>query len=101
MTSRDFCFWLQGFFELMDPKSMDEKQTDLVKRHLALVFKHEIDPSYGDQAHQDELNALHGAVDKEEFKKKLAGKLEKIKQSDTTEGSYAVYCGHERPLIRC
>ncbi len=46
MTSRDYIYWLQGFFELTDVKTLDEKQTDLIKRHLALVFKHEIDPSY-------------------------------------------------------
>jgi hypothetical protein len=30
-----------------------------VRRHLALVFKHEIDPSAGGAAHQAELNAIH------------------------------------------
>ena len=45
MTSRDFCFWLQGFFELSNEKFLDEKQTNLVKQHLAMVFVHEIDPS--------------------------------------------------------
>lgn len=59
MTSRDFCYWLQGLFELQNPKSLDENQTDLVRRHLALVFKHEIDPSYGDRNHQRELEQIH------------------------------------------
>ena len=59
MTSRDFCFWLQGFYELNDPKTLDAEQTKLVKAHLNLVFKHEIDPSMGDQAHQDSLNDIH------------------------------------------
>lgn len=59
MTSRDFCFWLQGYFELHGPKTLDEKETDLVRRHLALVFKHEIDPSTGDSEHQQELNQVH------------------------------------------
>ena len=26
-------------------KTFDEKQTEMIKRHLALVFKHEIDPT--------------------------------------------------------
>ena len=59
MTSRDFCYWLQGLFEIGDPKTLDEKQTDLVKRHLAMVFKHEIDPAAGPPAHQQELDELH------------------------------------------
>lgn len=60
MTSRDFCFWLQGFFELSNEKYLDEKQTNLVKQHLAMVFVHEIDPSMPnkklDQIHAAEIN---------------------------------------------
>ena len=63
MTSRDFCYWLQGLFELDSPKDINEKQTELIKKHLNLVFKHEIDPSYGDQTHQDELNKIHNRFD--------------------------------------
>ena len=46
MTSRDFAYWLQGFFELSDITTLDEKQTELIKRHLNMVFIHEIDPSF-------------------------------------------------------
>lgn len=60
MTSRDFCYWLQGLFELGVPVQLDAKQTDLVKRHLAMVFVHEIDPSAGNQAAQKTLNDIHG-----------------------------------------
>lgn len=59
MTSRDFCFWLQGVFEVGQPAALNEHQTALVKAHLALVFKHEIDPSMGDAKHQAQLNAIH------------------------------------------
>lgn len=45
MESRDFVYWLQGFFELTDAQELNEKQTDLVYKHLLLVFKHEIEPS--------------------------------------------------------
>lgn len=61
MTSRDFCFWLQGLFELQGPKELDARQTDLIKRHLALVFVHEIDPSMGPETHQEKLNSIHAA----------------------------------------
>lgn len=59
MTSRDFCFWAQGFIELANPKTLNEEQTELFKKHLNLVFKHEIDPSMGDEKHQAELNKIH------------------------------------------
>ena len=59
MTSVSFVYWLQGFFELTNVKTIDEKQTHLIKQHLALVFKHEIDPSMGDDKHQAELNSIH------------------------------------------
>ncbi len=59
MQSRDFAYWLQGMFELCDPKSLDEKQTDLIRRHLAMVFLHEIDPSAGPKEHQAELDKIH------------------------------------------
>lgn len=60
MKARDFCFWLQGYFELNGPKTIDEKETELIRRHLALVFKHEIDPAMGNDEHQQMLNHLHG-----------------------------------------
>jgi len=59
MTSRDFCYWLQGFFEVAKPAALTEEQTVLVKQHLAMVFKHEIDPSFGDAKVQAALDALH------------------------------------------
>jgi hypothetical protein len=59
MSSRVFCFWLQGFFEIQDPKTLDEKQLEAVKKHLSLVFIHEIDPSMGGKKEQDKLNQAH------------------------------------------
>jgi hypothetical protein len=59
VTSRDFCYWAQGFFEIADPKGLTAEQVECFKRHLALVFVHEIDPSMGDEKHQADLNAVH------------------------------------------
>lgn len=60
MTSRDFCYWLQGFFEIADPKQgLSQEQLEMIKRHLNMVFIHEIDPSMGDEQHQDRLNEAH------------------------------------------
>jgi hypothetical protein len=60
MTSRDFCYWLQGKLEIDgEPKPLTAEQVEVIAKHLALVFKHEIDPSFGDKKKQDELNAIH------------------------------------------
>lgn len=59
MKATEFCFWLQGMFELADPKSLDEEQTASIRKHLALAFVHDIDqrPS---KAEQSKLNKIHG-----------------------------------------
>ena len=59
MKSRDFCYWLQGLFELAEPSTLDEKQVQTIRNHLNMVFYHEIDPSYGGKEVQDALNNLH------------------------------------------
>jgi hypothetical protein len=68
MKSVEFCYWLQGLFEVAEPTALNEKQTDLIKRHLNLVFVHEIDPSYPAEQ-QDKLNDVHSGE-----KLKLGGK---------------------------
>lgn len=58
MKSVEFCYWLQGLFEVGEPVELNAKQTDLIKRHLAMVFVHEIDASYPDDQ-QKALDAAH------------------------------------------
>lgn len=65
MTSRDFCYWLQGVMEIGNPESLNNTQIQTIKNHLNMVFLHEIDPSYGNQNHQTNLNNLHNT--KEDF----------------------------------
>lgn len=48
MTSRDFCFWLQGYFELVKPTQIGRAGVEAIRNHLNLVFVHEIDPSMPD-----------------------------------------------------
>lgn len=67
MTSRDFAFWLQGLFELGEVVSLNEKQTELIKRHLSLVFVHDIDPSMGGKEQQEKLNAIHNGKPNSQF----------------------------------
>lgn len=44
MKSRDFAFWLQGFFELGGGvEGLSSQQVAMVKQHLGLVFQHDPD----------------------------------------------------------
>ena len=38
MTTEQFVYWLQGFMETADPKTINETQTQIIKDHLDLVF---------------------------------------------------------------
>ena len=44
MNTIDFCFWLQGYFEISGNTEISKEQAQIIKDHLNLVFKHEIDP---------------------------------------------------------
>ena len=67
MTSRDFAYWLQGFFEIRDlepekgKRGMTTEQIELVRKHLNMVFKHDIDPSFGDDL--PDLTKIHSGID--------------------------------------
>lgn len=65
MTSRDFCYWLQGYFELSNPDRLTSTEISSIRNHLNLVFFHEIDPSYSDDPKvQETMNQIHGKPDK-------------------------------------
>jgi hypothetical protein len=60
MTSVQFAYWLQGFFELSETDEITPKQAEIIKNHLKLVFYYEIDPSYGvDQKTSETMQAIH------------------------------------------
>lgn len=64
MTATEFAYWLQGFFELSAASidgvvPLSAAQVDIVRRHLAMVFVHDIDPKAGDEKAQATLNAIH------------------------------------------
>ena len=60
MKSVEFCYWLQGLFEVGKPTTLDAEQVTTIKNHLNMVFVHEIDPSYP-QGQQKALNETHEA----------------------------------------
>ncbi len=37
MSPQEFCYWLQGLFELGEPAELTPKQVDLIERHLDMV----------------------------------------------------------------
>jgi len=64
MKTTEFCYWLQGFFELYDAsgepnRSLSPQQVQIIKNHLALTFKHDNDPQAGPPAYQNTLNQIH------------------------------------------
>jgi hypothetical protein len=62
MTSNDFCNWLKGFLEIAEPEQITEAQVECIKRHLAMVFIYEIDPSIGNKKMQDVLQKVHDGI---------------------------------------
>ena len=61
MNTIDFCFWLQGYFEISGGKEISQEQAEVIQNHLNLVFKHEIDPLRESETTTptDKLNLLH------------------------------------------
>ena len=60
MNASEFCYWLQGHFELADKtEGLTEAQVRIIKAHLNLVFKHDLDKRHGSEQEQAELNAIH------------------------------------------
>ena len=38
LTPEQFVYWLQGFMEMAEPESLSNRQLNMIKDHLALVF---------------------------------------------------------------
>jgi len=38
MSPEQFTFWLNGFFEISDTNNLSEKQVQIIRDHLNLVF---------------------------------------------------------------
>ena len=47
MNEINFCYWLQGFFEMTDTESLTPEQIKIIKEHLQLVLKKETKFSLG------------------------------------------------------
>jgi len=38
MTAQDFCYWLQGYFEVCRPQMVTTEELQIIQDHLKLVF---------------------------------------------------------------
>lgn len=67
MNATEFCYWFQGYIEITKAgaqsppavSGLSQEQLNMVERHLALVFQHDIDPKQGPPAVQQQLQAIH------------------------------------------
>ena len=60
MKSEQFCFWLQGYFEIGESEEgLSPRQVQIIRNHLNMVFRYEIDPKMPDP--DGSLAALHNA----------------------------------------
>lgn len=53
MTSDNFAYWLQGFFELTGTNQLSEKQVRMIKEHLQLVFN-KVTPDHNETENEPE-----------------------------------------------
>lgn len=63
MNYEQFAIWLQGYFEISNAKTLNEKQTQIIKDHLALLFE-KVTPDRTDSTNQDVWEELKKAAEK-------------------------------------
>jgi len=49
MDTAEFCFWLQGLFELGEPTTLNKHQVKLIRDQLNKVFLHEVELPLSDE----------------------------------------------------
>ena len=77
MRSRDFAYWLMGYFEIDgdENRPLAAEQVGKIRSHLAMVFKHEIDPSFGDKKAQEELQKIHSGETADVLRKYMESRM--------------------------
>ena len=90
MKPENFCYWLQGKFELDSSDILTPEQVRIIKAHLNLVFFHAIDPeTLKDSSEIDKIKyqKIHdGANDGDKITEKESGEL--IKKSAPAISKY-------------
>ncbi len=62
MTPEQFCYWLQGFYEITgEVEGHSAEQVRVIKAHLGLVFQHVLDREHdkGDPQKAQQLDNIH------------------------------------------
>ena len=67
MTPENFCYWLQGFIETSNPKSIDDIQTKIIKDHLQLVFNKTTPKYYTDDKWKAQIVNMQHLNDVKEY----------------------------------
>lgn len=62
MKAHEFCYWLQGCFELGNISNLSEQQVQVIKNHLNMVFLHDIDTKYPETKELTKLHSVKPAV---------------------------------------
>jgi hypothetical protein len=72
VNATEFCYWLQGYIEVTKAGqppgnsplmwTLNQGQLDVIDRHLALVFRSDIDPKQGPPAVQQQLQTIHDGL---------------------------------------
>lgn len=73
MKAIEFCYWLQGTFEILEMKSFDEKATANIKRNLDKVFEYDKNGNY---PFCNWLQGFFDIVKPEEINEEQAKKIE-------------------------
>lgn len=76
MTSRDFAYWLQGYFEIAKPVTIHKEEVEMIQKHLSMVFVHEIDPLFGED--NAKLNVIHNSSIKTEGNLHIGNTIEPL-----------------------
>lgn len=98
MTPTEFAYWLQGLFELGRPTSLDARQTEMIKAHLALVFTNvtaqPVKPLESNEVDLDDMSTfpkdLSSRVD--ELQKRLRVKGRRLVQEPTCSVASGKIC---------
>ena len=66
MKAEQFCFWLQGYFEIGEnTEGLNTRQVQIIRNHLNMVFQYDIDPKMPDPTgvlgamHEGKYDPLH------------------------------------------
>lgn len=80
MTSQEFCYWLQGYFELSTSPAITPEQAKVIKEHLQLVFNK---VTVSVVVPNDEKPNKNGdIVDKDVMKRAIADWIERQRQPE-------------------